>query len=194
MVGRGREPAQSSPPATHIRWPKPSRPAGPQARGFLPICRWDISSDQATMLEEWAWQVATSPPTSRCIVDLSWALFTMVEDVFPPTGPCHRGDKVVRVLAHLLASIGACKLKYAASQSRVPRWAARVFRALPPHWLQHLQHTRGVLAKALRHVCNDLSPGERSPIGSSEAISTTYVLASHAGHYIGKASLQRVHR
>ena len=114
---------------------------------------------------------------------LAHSLGLAVESVFPrdQQGGSGSGMQVkAQCLVLQLMAIGALRLRLAVAGQRTPRWARKIWAALPSEVQHRLQYEfEGWWQDQVRQV---LAPDEGAAV---------YALASHTGVYFGKANVRR---
>ena len=117
---------------------------------------------------------------------LSLAMCMVLDVVFPVNGrKSHQSCWAGALVANLLAALGVARLCVASRYAHPPRWACRVLRMLPPRWLHEVSNSSSALVSRMRDACSTRFPTDG--LGTS----IVYVLAGHAGVYVGKARLDR---
>ena len=154
-----------------------------QARDLLPLAFTPPDGEAAARLESGIWSLAAR---DEALVGVSMTLATLARTLFDPAHPWGLGGPpAASALAHCLAAHAVIRLRRAACSARPQRWACRVLRILPPHWIRHVQEDWEVFVRNVRGVINGVG------VAASTEAAGVYVLFSHSALYVGKFSALR---
>ena len=171
---------------SRMRWPRPtvnSYCAHSGIRDVIGFLGKMPDKRSVEILECWVWDQVYKV---NAIPVLSLAMCMVIDVVFPVSEKrCHQCCWVGMLIANILAALGVARLRVSSQCVHPPSWACRVFRLLPPRWLQGISDPSGPMVSRIRSACSVRFPA--SGIGAS----IVYVLAGHYGVYVGKARLDR---